>query len=112
MCICAGGFGGGGFKGRRDNDDGGGGGFRGRRDNDDGGGGFKGRRRDNDNGDEAGGDGGDGEGEKKRELYIPPAPPETEEEMFDKMAIGINFEKYQEIPVEVTGRLIHVHSLN
>ena len=40
---------------------------------------------------------------KKRELYIPPAPPEDEETLFATMAVGINFEKYDEIPVEVTG---------
>ncbi len=41
--------------------------------------------------------------EKKRELYIPPAPPEDEETLFATMAVGLNFEKYDEIPVEVTG---------
>lgn len=36
--------------------------------------------------------------------YIPPAPPETEEELFQSIEQGINFNKYDEIPVEVTGR--------
>ena len=40
----------------------------------------------------------------KRELYIPPAPPEDEEAIFQTIATGINFDKYDEIPVEVTGR--------
>ena len=42
--------------------------------------------------------------EKPREIYIPPAPPESESELFATMAAGINFSKYDEIPVEVTGR--------
>lgn len=39
-----------------------------------------------------------------RELYIPPAPPEDEDSIFMTMAAGINFDKYDEIPVEVTGK--------
>jgi len=36
--------------------------------------------------------------------YIPPAPPETEEEIFQQgIHEGINFEKYEAIPVELTG---------
>ena len=41
---------------------------------------------------------------KPREIYIPPAPPEDEESIFVTMDAGINFDKYDEIPVEVTGR--------
>ena len=41
---------------------------------------------------------------KPREVYIPPAPPEDEESIFVTMDAGINFDKYDEIPVEVTGR--------
>ncbi len=36
-------------------------------------------------------------------MYIPPAPPEDEEALFATMAAGINFDKYDEISVEVTG---------
>lgn len=36
--------------------------------------------------------------------YIPPTPDETEEEMFKSIERGINFDKYDEIPVEVTGK--------
>ena len=36
--------------------------------------------------------------------YVPPAPSESEEEMFRSIERGINFDKYDEIPVEVTGR--------
>ena len=42
-------------------------------------------------------------GEKKRELYVPPAPPEEEDKIFATMAAGINFDKYDEIAAEVTG---------
>ena len=37
------------------------------------------------------------------EKYIPPPPPEEEEEMFDSLQRGINFSKYDSIPVEVSG---------
>ena len=43
-------------------------------------------------------------GGRKTELYIPPAPPDDEESLFTTMAAGINFDKYDEIAVEVTGR--------
>ena len=43
-------------------------------------------------------------GERKREIYIPPPPPEEEDKLFATMAAGINFDKYDEIPAEVTGR--------
>ena len=36
--------------------------------------------------------------------YVPPTPSESEEEMFRSIERGINFDKYDEIPVEVTGR--------
>lgn len=36
--------------------------------------------------------------------YIPPPPPETEGEVFQQgMLEGINFDKYDNIPVEITG---------
>ena len=40
----------------------------------------------------------------RKPLYIPPAPPEDEESLFATMAVGLNFDKYDEIPVETTGR--------
>nr|ACM80366.1 vasa [Patiria miniata] len=36
--------------------------------------------------------------------YIPPAPSEDEEQIYNYMQQGINFDKYDDIPVEVTGR--------
>ncbi|XP_039251758.2 ATP-dependent RNA helicase DDX4-like [Styela clava] len=36
-------------------------------------------------------------------LYIPPPPPEDEEAIFASMQTGINFNKYDDIPVEVSG---------
>ena len=39
-----------------------------------------------------------------RELYIPPELPDDEETVFSSLAAGINFSKYDDIPVEVTGR--------
>ena len=42
--------------------------------------------------------------EKKREPnYIPPTPSEDEEAIFNSMQRGINFDKYDEIPVECSG---------
>ena len=41
---------------------------------------------------------------KPRENYIPPEPPEDEESIFATLQAGINFDKYDEIPVEVTGK--------
>ncbi|XP_028514405.1 DEAD-box ATP-dependent RNA helicase 52A [Exaiptasia diaphana] len=35
--------------------------------------------------------------------YVPPAPPESEEQIFKSIQEGINFDKYDSIPVEVTG---------
>ncbi|XP_015778281.1 PREDICTED: probable ATP-dependent RNA helicase DDX4, partial [Acropora digitifera] len=39
-----------------------------------------------------------------RVTYVPPTPDESEEAMFRSIERGINFDKYDEIPVEVTGR--------
>jgi len=36
-------------------------------------------------------------------LYIPPPPPEEDEEIFSAVERGINFDRYDKIPVEVTG---------
>lgn len=38
-------------------------------------------------------------------MYIPPPPPETEEEIFNQQQTheGINFDKYEHIPVTLTG---------
>jgi probable ATP-dependent RNA helicase DDX4 len=46
--------------------------------------------------------GGD-ENKPPRSTYVPPPPPETEEEIFKTVQMGINFAKYNEIPVECTG---------
>ena len=46
----------------------------------------------------------DGEERPQREIYVPPAPPEDEGSIFATLDAGINFDKYDEIPVEVTGR--------
>lgn len=39
----------------------------------------------------------------RTELYIPPPPPDDEKSIFATMAAGINFDKYDDIPVDVTG---------
>ena len=39
----------------------------------------------------------------KRELYVPPPPPEDDSSIFATINAGINFDRYDEIPVEVTG---------
>ncbi len=36
--------------------------------------------------------------------YIPPEPSEEEKDIFLSMQKGINFDKYDKIPVECTGR--------
>lgn len=86
------------FLGRGGGRGGGGGGFNrdGDRENNDGG--FN-------NNQEDGGGGEDGEEPRKKvELYIPPEPTENEEEMFASgISSGINFEKYEKIPVKVSG---------
>lgn len=49
-------------------------------------------------------DKGDGAPDKPRDLYIPPDPTEDEEQMFSQKIIsGINFDKYDNIKVKVTG---------
>ena len=87
---------GGGFSGGMDGDDAGGqgGGFRRRRGSD----------RDGDGGGDSFGDGEGGEEKPQRVMYIPPAPPEEEEEIFKTIQQGINFDNYDNIAVEVTGR--------
>jgi len=49
---------------------------------------------------------GDGGMEDKPKIppYIPPPPPEDEEHVFETTLKGINFDKYDNIPVECTGR--------
>jgi len=45
-----------------------------------------------------------GEDEKPRENYIPPEPPTNEEEIFSSgLKTGLNFAKYDHIPLKVTG---------
>ncbi|ESO91203.1 hypothetical protein LOTGIDRAFT_72314, partial [Lottia gigantea] len=41
---------------------------------------------------------------EKREIYIPPEPSTDEDEIFKSIEKGINFNKYDDIPVEVSGR--------
>lgn len=36
--------------------------------------------------------------------YVPPEPSEDDEEIYRTIERGINFDKYDEIPVEVTGK--------
>lgn len=44
------------------------------------------------------------DGEKPREIYVPPEVPQDEESMFkSNIQMGINFDKYDNIEVEVTG---------
>lgn len=43
-------------------------------------------------------------GAPRTESYVPPSPPEDEETIFKSMPTGINFSKYDDIPVEVSGR--------
>ncbi|KAL5278730.1 DDX4 family protein [Megaselia abdita] len=111
------GGGGGGYRRNRDGEDGGGFGGRGRGRGGGGGGrgGYKNRGGDRENNEEGGfdnnnreEDGEDGEEpRKKAELYIPPEPTENEEEMYGSgISSGINFEKYEKIPVKVTGENI------
>lgn len=82
------GFGGGRGRGRGDRDGGG------RRE-------FNNNKGENENGEnqEEG-----GEPQKPREFYIPPEPTDNEEEIFGSgITSGINFAKYDSIPVQVTG---------
>jgi probable ATP-dependent RNA helicase DDX4 len=41
--------------------------------------------------------------------YIPPAPSEDEDKMFKSITKGINFDRYDSIPVEATGRNVPSH---
>ena len=45
-----------------------------------------------------------GEEKPSRVTYVPPAPPEEEEEIFQTIQQGINFDNYDSIAVEITGR--------
>ncbi|XP_033636475.1 ATP-dependent RNA helicase DED1-like isoform X2 [Asterias rubens] len=46
----------------------------------------------------------DGEARPPPSTYIPPEPSQDESESYEFMQRGINFDKYYDIPVEVTGR--------
>ncbi|KAG8456610.1 hypothetical protein GDO86_002403, partial [Hymenochirus boettgeri] len=46
----------------------------------------------------------EGGGQVKKVTYIPPPPPETEDEVFRHYQSGINFDKYDEILVDVKGK--------
>ncbi|XP_071483920.1 ATP-dependent RNA helicase DDX4-like [Diadema antillarum] len=48
--------------------------------------------------------GDDKEGKPPASTYIPPAPSEEEEAIYQSTQQGINFDKYDNIPVEVSGR--------
>jgi len=43
------------------------------------------------------------DGEKRPPPYIPPPRSEDEEQLFATLQKGINFDKYDKIPVECTG---------
>jgi len=51
------------------------------------------------------------DGEKKAPPYIPPPPPDDEEHVFETLMKGINFDKYDNIPVECTGRNAPQHGM-
>ncbi|XP_064414215.1 probable ATP-dependent RNA helicase DDX4 isoform X3 [Latimeria chalumnae] len=96
-----GGFGRGGARGGNENSRGFGRGARG-------GGGYKGRNEDLFSGSDSekapwksGDEGGENQGPKV--TYVPPPPPEEEEAMFAHYQTGINFDKYDEILVDVSG---------
>nr|ACR61400.1 vasa [Ctenopharyngodon idella] len=44
-----------------------------------------------------------GEDAGPKVVYVPPPPPEDENSIFSQFATGINFDKYDDIPVEVSG---------
>ena len=46
----------------------------------------------------------DGAERERPPPYVPPPPPEDEEELFRQHVTGINFDKYDEIEVNLTGR--------
>nr|AQX83025.1 vasa [Oscarella lobularis] len=52
------------------------------------------------------------DGSTRPPIYVPPAPSEEESDIFQTIARGINFEKYDKIPVEATGSNVprHVNS--
>ncbi|XP_062409774.1 probable ATP-dependent RNA helicase DDX4 isoform X2 [Sardina pilchardus] len=47
--------------------------------------------------------GGDGENAGPKVIYVPPPPPEEEDAVFSKFQTGINFDKYDDILVDVSG---------
>lgn len=47
--------------------------------------------------------------DRPREIYIPPTPADDEESVFQTISAGINFDRYDEIPVVVTGRAAPQH---
>ncbi|XP_004520983.1 ATP-dependent RNA helicase vasa isoform X3 [Ceratitis capitata] len=93
--------GGGGFRGGRGGRGGGGRGARGSRN------GFGGGDRNDISGSANGFNNNKGENEgeqKQREFYIPPEPTDNEDEIFNSgISSGINFSKYDNIPVRVSG---------
>jgi len=46
----------------------------------------------------------DGDNKPHPAPYVPPPPPDDEEHVFETVMKGINFDKYDSIPVECTGR--------
>ena len=50
------------------------------------------------------GGGNKGEETSRQEVYIPPPPPEDENSIFKTINVGINFDRYDEFPVDMTGR--------
>ncbi|XP_076140570.1 putative ATP-dependent RNA helicase DDX4 [Alosa pseudoharengus] len=87
----------GGRGGRGGFQDGGGDGFRGS-------GGFMGKDEEVvGKGGRDGENGGDGENAGPKVIYVPPPPPEEEDAVFSKFQTGINFDKYDDILVDVSG---------
>ena len=54
----------------------------------------------------------DGEKKPMPPPYVPPPPPDDEEHVFETLTKGINFDKYDAIPVECTGRDAPQHGLS
>nr|BBB36992.1 Vasa protein [Pennahia argentata] len=92
--VCENGFRGGGGRGGRGGRGGGGGGFR--SGGDQGGRGGFGGGEDKENKDGS-------DGDRPRVTYIPPTLPEDEETIFAHYKTGINFDKYDDIMVDVSG---------
>ncbi|XP_062409775.1 probable ATP-dependent RNA helicase DDX4 isoform X3 [Sardina pilchardus] len=91
------GRGGRGGRGRGGFQDGGGDGFQGS-------GGFMGKDEETvGRGGRDGENGGDGENAGPKVIYVPPPPPEEEDAVFSKFQTGINFDKYDDILVDVSG---------